>query len=114
MIRGILFDMGGTLDGDGLHWLDRFAALYAASGLIVPCDRVRAAFDEAERLAAWDDEIATAGLDDMIARHVGWQLTHLGVSADAAHHERLVQGFVRPVREAAATNARVLADLAGR
>src|SRR5438309_641796 len=66
MIRGILFDMGGTLDGDGLHWLDRFVALYAGSGLTVPRDRVRAAFDEAERLAALDDEIARAGLDVMM------------------------------------------------
>ena len=24
MVRAILFDMGGTLDGDGQHWLDRF------------------------------------------------------------------------------------------
>ena len=114
MIRGILFDMGGTLDGDGLHWLDRFVVLYAGSGLTVPRDRVRAAFDEAERLAALDDEIATAGLDEMIERHVGWQLAHLGASADATLHERLVQGFVRPVRHVAATNAPVLADLAGR
>ena len=31
MVRTILFDMGGTLDGDGQHWLDRFLVLYGAS-----------------------------------------------------------------------------------
>ena len=33
MIRAIFFDMGGTLDGDGLHWLERFLALYKAFGV---------------------------------------------------------------------------------
>lgn len=114
MIRGILFDMGGTLDGDGLHWLDRFVALYAATGLEAPRDQVRAAFDHAERLAASDDKIATAGLDDMIERHVGWQLAHLCAGVDAGLHRQLVEGFTRPVRDVAATNALVLASLAGR
>ena len=114
MIRGILFDLGGTLDGDGLHWLDRFVALYAGAGLTMPRNRLRAAFDEAERLAALDDQIASAGLDDMIERHVGWQLAHLGATADAGLHRQLVHGFVTPIRDVAATNVRVLADLAGR
>src|SRR2546428_2497553 len=109
MIRGILFDMGGTLDGDGLHWLDRFIALYAGSGLTVPRDRVRAAFDEAERLAALDDQIATAGLDEMIERHVGWQLAKLGASAGATPHQRLLQGLLRTGRDGFATDTRALA-----
>ena len=49
MIRAVLFDLGGTLDGDGLHWLDRFAAMYADAGVFLPGQRVREAFDEAER-----------------------------------------------------------------
>jgi hypothetical protein len=53
MIRAILFDMGGTLDGDGLHWLDRFAAL-CGRGVALPRETLRAAFDEAERRAAVD------------------------------------------------------------
>jgi hypothetical protein len=33
VISGLLFDFGGTLDADGLHWLDRFYAIYADIGL---------------------------------------------------------------------------------
>src|SRR4051812_40820094 len=51
-LRAILFDMGGTLDGDGLHWLDRFAAAYAAAGMTLPFETLRAAFDSAEQRAA--------------------------------------------------------------
>ena len=108
MIRGILFDLGGTLDGDGLHWLDRFVALYAEAGLTMPPNRLRAAFDEAERLAALDDQIASAGLDDMIERHVGWQLAHLGATADAGLHRQLVHGFVTPIRDVAAPTSGTL------
>src|SRR5437899_1375099 len=111
MIRALLFDMGGTLDGDGLHWLDRFAALYAEAGVQLPRDRIRAAFDEAERRAAVDDAIATSHLDAMVSRHVAWQLAHLGLTLPGAP---IVDRFVAPIRRAAADNVRVLSQLSGR
>jgi putative hydrolase of the HAD superfamily len=118
MIRAILFDMGGTLDGDGLHWLDRFAQLYAEAGVPLSRAYVRNAFDEAERHAAGDDAIAVSGLDAMIQRHVGWQLEYLdAVEAVRSHprradlQRRLVDGFVIPVRASAAENVELLAML---
>ena len=114
MIRAILFDMGGTLDGDGLHWLDRFVELYAAAGVRLPREVLRAAFDHAEALSASDDVMATASLDQMIERHVGWQLAHMHASGDHVLHRRLVDGFVAPIRASAADNVRLLADLSAR
>ena len=73
MIRGILFDMGGTLDGEG-HWLDRFVALYRQCGVTLPREALRAAFDAAESHAAVDEAIGRAGIDAMVACHVDWQL----------------------------------------
>ena len=119
MIRAILFDMGGTLDGDGLHWLDRFAALYEGAGVRLPREVLRAAFDHAEALSAMDEVIATASLEQMIDRHVGWQLAQLharGVDmpGDLDVRRRLVDAFVAPVRAAAAENVGLLADLTAR
>ncbi len=113
MIRAILFDMGGTLDGDGLHWLDRFVALYDDFGAGLPRAALRGAFDEAERRAALDDEIASSDLAQMIALHVKWQLAHLGLS-DPKLERHLIDGFVGPVRMAAAANAQLLASLVAR
>jgi len=113
VIHAILFDMGGTLDGDGVHWLDRFVALYGDFGTKLPRVAIRAAFDEAERRAALDDEIASADLAQMIALHVRWQLAHLGVK-DPKLERHLVDGFVEPIRSAAAANARLLASLVAR
>src|SRR3954453_17242016 len=114
MLRALLFDMGGTLDGGG-HWLDRFAALYANAGLRLSRERVRAAFDEAERRALADDAIATCGLEAMVPQHVTWPLEHLDTGAELQTAPvTIVQRFVTAVRDAAVDNARMLADLSAR
>ena len=113
MIRAILFDMGGTLDGDGLHWLDRFVELYRVSGVTPPRDALRAAFDAAEAAAASDDEIARCGIEAMVSRHLRWQMLHLGID-DAPRAATITHDFVSAVRAAATVNRALLADLAGR
>jgi len=111
-VLAVLFDMGGTLDGDGLHWLDRFAVLYAEAGLRLPRERVRGAFDAAERRAAVDEAIATSHLDEMVERHVAWQFVHLALDPERAR--TIVDRFVVHVRAAAAENVRILAKLSAR
>lgn len=113
MIRAILFDMGGTLDGDGLHWLERFVALYRDYGVDLPLETLRGAFDEAERQSAKNDEILSADFRQMIQLYVKWQLAHLALK-DRALEQHLIAGFTAPVRKAVAANVRLLADLAGR
>jgi putative hydrolase of the HAD superfamily len=112
-VLAVLFDMGGTLDGDGLHWLDRFAALYERAGVQIARERLRAAFDEAEGRAAVDEVMATAHVDEMIDKHVSWQMAHLDLSA-AELKRRLVGEFAASMRAAAAENVRVLAELSAR
>ena len=116
MDQAILFDMGGTLDGDGLHWLDRFGALYAEAGVKVPRETLRLAFDAAERFAATDEAMARAPLEEMLDRHVSWQFETLGGGPHAALvndalRRRLVAEFAAIVRRAAAVNVEILAEL---
>jgi HAD superfamily hydrolase (TIGR01549 family) len=113
MIRTIFFDMGGTLDGDGQHWLERLIVLYRNFGVDLPRETLRGAFDEAERQSARNEEVASANFDRMIELYVTWQLAHLGLK-DPALEQYLIAGFVRPVRKAAAANAHFLADLTRR
>ena len=109
MIRTILFDMGGTLDGDGLHWQDRFTALYRNCGVEV----TRETFDEAERRANHDETIVSSDFRQMIERYVKWQFAHLGLT-NPELEQNIVTGFIAPAREAAAANAALLAELAER
>ena len=113
MIRAILFDMGGTLDGDGQHWLDRFVALYRAAGVTLPRATLRGAFDEAERRANIDPTTASADFQQMIELHVKWQLSHLGRTNDRLEQD-LIAGFIESVRKALAGNVRLLAELVER
>lgn len=112
MIRTIFFDMGGTLDGDG-HWLERFLALYERGGVELPRATIRAAFDAAERNSATDEEMASATLEEMVTKHVRWQLAHLGLT-NPELEAHLVLGFLGPAREAVAENAALLRLLAER
>ncbi len=108
-LRTIFFDLGGTLDG-GIHWLDRFLALYADFGIKLPRETIRQAFDEAERQSVLDPEIAEADLVTMVALHVKWQLAHLRLS-DPNLTERLVEKFVAPMKLSAADNRHLLEKL---
>jgi HAD superfamily hydrolase (TIGR01549 family) len=110
MIRAILFDMGGTLDGDGQHWLDRFVSLYHDAGVKLPRETLRRAFDEAERQANREETIASSAFQQMIGLYVKWQLAHLGLTNDRLQ-EQLIAGFSAPVRKAAKANAQLLAEL---
>lgn len=113
MIRTILFDMGGTLDGDDLHWMDRFVSLYRTFGVQLPPNAIREAFDEAERRSALDETIGSTNLAQMLALNVQWQLEYLGLN-DATLKKHLVDGFIAPVRKATARNVKLLATLADR
>jgi FMN phosphatase YigB (HAD superfamily) len=113
MIRAILFDMGGTLDGDGQHWLERFVALYRGAGVTLPRETLRAAFDEAERRANSDSTITSSDFRQMIELYVKWQLDHLGLTNSGLEHD-LIAGFSGPVRKAVAANVSLLAELAER
>jgi len=55
MTQAVLFDFGGTLDADGLHWSERFAWAYRQAGRPVDPDRFWAAFAAAERALARRD-----------------------------------------------------------
>ena len=113
MLRAILFDMGGTLDGDGVDWLNRFQGLYAEADAALEWHAVRAAFDHAEQRSSADDKMCSAGLDGMLFRHVGWQLEYLRVS-DPGLQRRIASDFGDAVRRLAGRHLEVLAKLHAR
>jgi putative hydrolase of the HAD superfamily len=116
-VRAILFDFGGTLDGDGLHWLIRFYDLYPRMGFHFSRDQIRAAFDEAERHfraeGAIDSSLAGTSVQEMVERHLAAQFTHLQIN-DGEREKECVREFVRAIRLAAARNVEILRQLSAR
>jgi len=108
VVRAILFDYGGTLDG-GVHWLERFAQLYSLAGLDFPFERIRAAFDHATRCAYGDPAVAEFGLEALVEYHVARQMEQLGFGVPAA--AAIVAGFVRASRAGLAESRVLLSRL---
>ena len=109
MVRAIFFDLGGTLDG-GVHWLERFLALYADLGVELPREKIRAAFDLAEKNCGRTAAMAEADLPALVRQHVRWQLADLNLT-EANLEEALVENFVAPMKLSAAANRQLLAEL---
>jgi HAD superfamily hydrolase (TIGR01509 family) len=111
MVSVVLLDFGGTLDGEGLHWLDRFYAIWAAC---VPGQveraAIKAAFYEADRCLEADPTIGACRYDDMMRRHAAHQLRFLGM-ADDTLADRLAAAFAGPAAAALGRSRDVLCRL---
>lgn len=109
-LRAVLFDYGGTLDGEASHWLDRFVGLYREAGVEVPFERLKDAFYAADEACYATPSIADAGLAQLMELHVRVQLDRLGKS-DPRLHRFLVDRFVADSRTSLAASRRVLERL---
>ncbi len=111
-MQGVLFDLGGTLDGDGEHWLNRFWLLYQKHFPEVGFEAVKAAFYQAEEACLGDPQVASFTLPRLVAYHVERQMAALGFRAEAG--EKLAWEFLEGCRRVIRRNAYVLRDLVQR
>ncbi|MFC1679868.1 hypothetical protein ACFL2T_06630, partial [Elusimicrobiota bacterium] len=85
----VLFDFGGTLDSDGVHWQERFYSLYKREGLSVPRDRFARAFYDSDDNLPSRFSLAGLGLEDTVRLQVECVLKHL---ADGGAWDRGLAG----------------------
>lgn len=109
-LRAVLFDYGGTLDGEASHWLDRFVGLYREVGIETPFERLQEVFYAADDACYATTGIADAGLTQLMEFHVRVQLDRLG-QGDAGVHRFLVDRFVADSLASLAASRRILARL---
>jgi HAD superfamily hydrolase (TIGR01509 family) len=111
MISAILFDFGGTLDADGLHWLDRFYSIYERNGLSnIPRSSIKEAFYWADAKGDVDPAMRTAGFRDMMNLHVRWQFEKLGLQ-NPDLQKTIAAGFYRPAERILHRNRHILEEL---
>ncbi|MFA5975423.1 MAG: HAD family hydrolase [Elusimicrobiota bacterium] len=111
MISAILFDWGGTLDSDGLHWLDRFYEIYSKTDFKdISKPKIKEAFYWADAQAEKDPSIRTAGLREMMDRHVRWQFEKLGLK-DPKQAIAVAAAFWKPSERILRRNRRILENL---
>ena len=111
MISSILFDWGGTLDADGLHWLDRFYKIYDQVGLHeIPKPSIKEAFYWADAEAESDPAMKSADLHQMMDRHVHWQFQKLGLN-DSNKEAEVAAAFTKPADRILHRNRHILEHL---
>lgn len=88
----LLFDLGGTLDADGLGWGERFAALLRAELPQAASEQIVEALAAGERTVLQYPRAAALGLEEMVALHVTAQLEVLGAAA-SQRRARLIDAF---------------------
>lgn len=87
-MKAVIFDFGGTLDTDGIHWSIKFLEAYRTSGLSIPERIFRNAYVSAEkdmtgRLGK------DAGLKETLRLQVLLQLKHLVEDYDCRFYDEL-------------------------
>lgn len=86
--RGALIDFGGTIDTDGIHWLQMFSMAYGACGLPVSVEGLRDAYVHTERTLGREPIIRPDfTFRETLRRKIRMQLDYMCIHADA---ERLL------------------------
>ncbi|HVP39385.1 MAG TPA: HAD family hydrolase [Candidatus Saccharimonadales bacterium] len=111
--EAVLFDFGGTLDGDGIHWSRRFDAAFRALGLSYPPEALDRAFRAAEDAINADPAVSRLDLPGSIRLEAGLMLGALGFP-DPAPAEAAARALTLETRGFLARNSDVLRALRGR
>lgn len=111
--EAVVFDFGGTLDGDGIHWSRRFDSAFRALGLDYPPEVVYPAFRAAEDVINADPATAAMNLQQSIHREAGLMLGQLGFP-DPRLAEAAGTALIAETRGYLARSAEVLRALRGR
>jgi putative hydrolase of the HAD superfamily len=78
-LGAVLIDFGGTLDGNGTDWFDRFRALYHRAGIVVRPELLRMAFGHAEASCMQAGRVRHRTLEELVRFHVSEQARLLGL-----------------------------------
>ena len=91
-IKAVLFDYGGTLDSDGLHWQERFYSLYEEEGLFVDRDAFAAAFYDSDDNLPKRFDLKGLDLESTVRLQVGCVLDYLKLDK-TPHQESITRKF---------------------
>jgi putative hydrolase of the HAD superfamily len=75
--RAILFDFGGTLDSDGIHWSEQFFNVYRDLGSAISRERCDQAFLEADRIIATSYDVRGYSMKRLLELQVSLQFETL-------------------------------------
>ncbi len=112
-MQAILFDYGGTIDGDGVTWMDRFLPLYRDEGLQFDRPAFEQAFYAADDGLAKRHRLPGLGLEETMRLQAASLLEALAPDARGVG-DRVVDRFITGCRATFQRNRPVLERLKAR
>jgi putative hydrolase of the HAD superfamily len=110
-MKAILFDFGGTVDTDGVHWSEKYAELYARFRPAIAKRDVERAFVESERLLPSEPDIARITFEETLARQLRIQFGLLGIPVDGPLLDEMTSSCYADVRRTIGRARMLLGEL---
>jgi len=108
--RAILFDFGGTLDADGVHWSKQFYDTYQALGLAVSRERFDLAFVETDRIIASSYDVRGYSLRQLLGLQVSLQFENLRLE-DPVRKNAIIEACYSSAKRTLERNRLLLEEL---
>jgi len=111
MKKTIIFDFGGTLDTNGIHWSVMFGDAYKKSGLIVPEDKYNTAYVKADEELKKISKTGIKSYFGLLRKQAELQLKHLDKENDT-DMLNVISGYIeKEVKDSLETSKMILKDL---
>jgi putative hydrolase of the HAD superfamily len=108
--RAIMFDFGGTLDSDGVHWSEQFYNEYRDLGCAVSRQRFDQAFLEADRIIASSYNVRGHSMRELLSLQVSLQFESLRFE-DENRKRKIVDGCYGSMKKTLERNKEILSRL---
>lgn len=92
-MRAILFDFGGTIDTDGVHWSEKYVELFARFRPEIAKRDVERAFVESERILPTHADIAAITFEELLHRQLRIQFGILKIDEGTLLDEMTAQCY---------------------
>lgn len=109
-MEAVLFDFGGTLDSNGIHWRDRFYRIYSEFGVSAPRAEFDKAYYDADDNLHIRHRLEGADLEETLTCQISDVLKTLGTGADDLV-EKIRDRFISDSRKFIAVNRVLLKKL---
>jgi len=113
-VKAILFDFGGTIDTDGIHWNEMFREYYERHHLRIEKAAFDRAFVASERAVLAEPGIATMDFRQLLVRQFTLQFGLLGLAGQEGLAERLAGECYDDVADTVAASRDLLVAFAKR
>ncbi|MBI4051239.1 MAG: HAD family hydrolase [Elusimicrobia bacterium] len=109
-IKAVLLDFGGTLDANGIHWLDRIYPMYRSFGVQVSREAFEKAFYYSDDHLAKRYKLSSLNLEETLTLQVQDVLKFLELQ-DPSMAKKIVEVFVAAARKYLRKNEILLKEL---